>query len=74
MPIGVDDTRRGMVLLTQGFGQEALCRGRVLLGREEKVEGREKRRYQPTASRITSGSNWRHFDRVECNCHFSNTL
>ena len=25
MPIGVDDTRRGMVLLTQGFGQEALC-------------------------------------------------
>ena len=40
MPIGVDDTRRGMVLLTQGFGQEALCCGRVLLGREEKVEGR----------------------------------
>src|ERR1700746_2754225 len=39
MPIGVDDTRRGMVLLTQGFGQEALCYGRVLLGREEKVEG-----------------------------------
>ena len=38
MPIGVDDTRRGMVLLTQGFGQEALCCGRVLLGREEKVE------------------------------------
>ena len=33
MPIGVDDTRRGMVLLTQGFGQEALCCGRVLLGR-----------------------------------------
>ena len=40
MPIGVDDTRRGMVLLTQGFGQEALCCGRVLLGREEKVERR----------------------------------
>ena len=40
MPIGVDDARRGMVLLTQGFGQEALCCGRVLLGREEKVEGR----------------------------------
>jgi len=40
MPIGVDDTRRGMVLLTQGFSQEALCCGHVLLGREEKVEGR----------------------------------
>ena len=40
MPIGVDDTRRGMVLLTQGFSQEALCCSRVLLGREEKVEGR----------------------------------
>jgi hypothetical protein len=37
--VGVDDTRRGMVLLTQSFGQEALCCGRVLLGREEKVEG-----------------------------------
>ena len=32
MPIGVDDTRRGMVLSTQSFGQEALCCGRVLLG------------------------------------------
>ncbi len=40
MPIGVDDTRRGMVLLTQGFGQKALCCGRVLLGREEKIQGR----------------------------------
>src|SRR5215469_11223689 len=39
MPIGVDDTRRGMVLLTQGFGQEALCCGRVLLCREQEVEG-----------------------------------
>jgi hypothetical protein len=39
MPIGVDDTRRGIVLLTQGFGQEALCCGRVLLGREKEVEG-----------------------------------
>jgi len=36
--VGVDDTRHGMVLPTQGFGQEALCCGRVLLGREEKVE------------------------------------
>jgi hypothetical protein len=32
-------TRDGMVLLTQGFGQEALCCARVLLGREEEVEG-----------------------------------
>jgi hypothetical protein len=40
MPIGVDETRRGVVLLTQGFGQESLCCSRVLLGREEKVEGR----------------------------------
>src|SRR5580693_2878835 len=35
-----EHTRRGMVLLTQRFGQEALCCGRVLLGREEKVDGR----------------------------------
>jgi len=40
MPIGVDDPRVGMVLSAQRFGQEALCCGRVLLGREEKVEGR----------------------------------
>src|SRR5689334_4776506 len=26
---------------------------------------REKRRYHPTASRITSGSNWRHLNRPE---------
>jgi Exopolysaccharide synthesis, ExoD len=38
--VGVDDTRHGMVLPTQRFGQEALCCGRVLPGREEKVEGR----------------------------------
>src|ERR1700738_3081521 len=29
-----------MVLPSQRFGQEALCCGRVLLGREEEVEGR----------------------------------
>src|SRR6266403_5714864 len=40
MPIGVDDTRRGMVLLTQGFGQKALCCGPILPGREENVAGR----------------------------------
>jgi hypothetical protein len=28
-----------MVLPSQRFGQEALCSGRVLLGRAEKVEG-----------------------------------
>ena len=33
--VGVDDTRHGMVLPPQRFGQEALC-----CGREEKVEGR----------------------------------
>jgi hypothetical protein len=38
--VGVDDARHGMVLPSQRFGQEALCCGRVLLGREEKVEGR----------------------------------
>ena len=32
--VGVDHPRRGMVLLSQCFGQEALCCGRVLLGRE----------------------------------------
>jgi hypothetical protein len=47
MPIGVDDTRRGMVLLTQSFGQEALCCSRVLLGREEKVEGRASGVHRP---------------------------
>src|SRR5580692_2877536 len=30
----------GWVPPSQRFGQKALCRGRVLLGREEKVEGR----------------------------------
>ena len=38
MTIGVDDARHGMVLPSQRFGQEALCCGRVLPGREEKVE------------------------------------
>ena len=40
MLVGVDDSRHGMVLPSQRFGQKALCCGRVLLGREEKVEGR----------------------------------
>jgi len=134
--VGVDNAGHGMVLPSQRFGQKAFCCGRVLLGREEKVEGRagrihrtiqvaplaldpdvglvhpptvvgrvepraqtsfhfrgvtlypsphrdvigvqaslgeqlldiaesEKRRYQPTASRITSGSNWRHLNSPE---------
>ena len=45
IPIGVDDTRRGMVLLTQGFGQEALCCGRVLLG--SRGESKRSRRKNP---------------------------
>src|SRR5271157_5943771 len=40
MLVGVDDPRLRMVLSAQRFRQEALCCGRVLLGREEKVEGR----------------------------------
>src|SRR5208337_111945 len=40
MLVGVDDSRHGMVLPSQRFGQKAFCCGRVLLGREEKVEGR----------------------------------
>ena len=38
--VGVDHPRRGMVLPSQSFDKKALCCGRVLLGREEKVEGR----------------------------------
>src|SRR3979411_2361816 len=32
--VGVDDSRRRMVCSGERFGQEALCCGRVLLGRE----------------------------------------
>ena len=38
--VGVDDSRHGMVLPSQRFGQEALCCGRVLLGREQEVDRR----------------------------------
>jgi hypothetical protein len=38
--VGIDDARHRMVLPSQRFDQEAHCCGRVLLGREEKVEGR----------------------------------
>ena len=47
MPIGVDDTRHGMALSTQGFGQEVLCCGRVLLGREQEVDCRTARVHRP---------------------------
>ena len=40
VPVGVNDARLGMVRTSQSFGQEALCCGRVLLGREEKVDRR----------------------------------
>src|SRR5215510_12837155 len=45
--VGVDDARHGMVLPSQGFSQEALCCGRVLLSGEEKIEGRSARVHRP---------------------------
>jgi hypothetical protein len=38
--VGIDDARHGMVLPSQRFGQEALCRRCIAFGRKEKVEGR----------------------------------
>src|SRR5271165_7695686 len=38
--VGVDRSRRRMVCSAERFGKKALACGRVLLGREEKVEGR----------------------------------
>jgi hypothetical protein len=38
--VGVDDPGSGVILPTQRSGEETLCCGRSLLGREEKVEGR----------------------------------
>ena len=46
MLVGVDDARHGMGLPSQHFGQKAFCCGRVLLGREEKVEGRAGRNHR----------------------------
>src|SRR5208282_518919 len=40
MLVGVYHSRRRMVCSAERFGKEALCCGRVLLSREEKVEGR----------------------------------
>jgi len=38
--VGVDESRRRMVCSDERFGQEALCCGRVLLGREQEVDCR----------------------------------
>jgi len=38
--VGVDHPRSRMVCTSQGFGQKALGRDSVLLGREEKIQGR----------------------------------
>jgi hypothetical protein len=38
--VGVDDARMRMVRTSQSFTQEALCCGRVLLGREKEVDRR----------------------------------
>ncbi len=37
--VGVDHPRRGMVRSTQRFGEKALSRSCVLLGREKEIEG-----------------------------------
>src|SRR5690348_637020 len=46
MLVGVDHSRRRMLCSAERFGKEALCCGRVLLSREEKVEGRSGRIYR----------------------------
>src|SRR4029077_13441669 len=38
--VGVDDPRRGMVLLAQGFGQKALSRCCIAFSREKEVDRR----------------------------------
>ena len=52
MTVGVDDARHGMVLPSQRFAHEALRCGRVLLGREEKVEGRAGRNSRELISQL----------------------
>src|SRR5258705_13815369 len=37
--VGVDHTRRGMVRSAQRFGEKAVSRGCVLLGREKEIQG-----------------------------------
>jgi len=39
MAVGVDHPRCGMVRSAQRFGEKALSRGCVLLGREKEIEG-----------------------------------
>ena len=41
--VGVDDSWRRMVRTAQRFDEKALGRGRVLLSREEKIQGRSAR-------------------------------
>src|ERR1700756_5556992 len=38
--VGIDDSRRRMVLPVQGFGQKALGGGCITFGREKEVDGR----------------------------------
>jgi hypothetical protein len=45
--VGVDDSWRGMVRTAQRFYEKALGRDRVLLSREEKVQGRSARVHRP---------------------------
>jgi hypothetical protein len=47
VPIGVDDLGCGVILPTQGFGQKAASR--VLLGRQQKIEGRAAGVHDPVA-------------------------
>jgi hypothetical protein len=51
--VGVDNAGHGMIFCRpNALAQEALCCGRVLLGQEEKVEGRAKLLLR---KRVTSG-------------------
>ena len=45
--VGIDDSRRRMVCSAERFGKKVLGRGRVLLGREEEVEGGTGRIHRP---------------------------
>jgi len=45
--VGVDDSWRRMVRTAQRFDEKALGRGRVLLSREEKIQGRSARIHRP---------------------------
>ena len=47
MAVGVDHPRRGIVRSAQRFCEKALGRDRVLLSREEKIQGRSARVHRP---------------------------